>query len=293
MRSALAAGRPIRARRIDLEYPADSLPRYFMAGGDPVMSAFTAVLSAFFPEGEDYFVRSVRSYRDAIEDAELRARVAGFIGQEAMHGREHRRFNTHLAARGYPTRAIDRVVRWSAKLSESVPGRSRRLAATAAFEHYTATWAELFLRDAAVRATADVDEVRQLFCWHALEECEHKDVAFDVYQQAVGDERIRRWTMNAVTVWFVSMLASWMAVSLLIDGNTYRHPRRVARGLRELARSPFLSRPFRSRVRDYNRPGFHPDDHDTSELLAAWEHRLFGTTGELAERLSNAEPAPA
>ena len=86
----------IQTRRITFAYPTEGMPRYF-ASGDPVMSHAVAMLSAMFPPGEDFFVRSVRAYRDEITDAHLREQVKGFIGQEAMHGREHREFNTRLA----------------------------------------------------------------------------------------------------------------------------------------------------------------------------------------------------
>ena len=96
----------MKTRRIEFAYPADDLPRHY-AGGDLVMSHVVAVLSSLFPEGEDFFVRTVRNYRDQITDPELKAQVAGFIGQEAMHGREHRTFNERLQPLGYPTRRID------------------------------------------------------------------------------------------------------------------------------------------------------------------------------------------
>ena len=72
------------------------------------MSHVVTNLSAMFPEGEDFFVRSVRNYREQITDPELKKQVAGFIGQEAMHGREHRSFNVRLGEIGYPTREVDR-----------------------------------------------------------------------------------------------------------------------------------------------------------------------------------------
>src|SRR5207247_7794237 len=99
--------RRIRTRRIEFDYPVDELPRHFVSG-DPAMSSVVAVLSSLFPEGEDFFVRSVRNYRDRITDPELKQQVAGFIGQEAIHGREHRTFNHGLHTMGYPTRLIDR-----------------------------------------------------------------------------------------------------------------------------------------------------------------------------------------
>src|SRR6266567_1523561 len=99
--------RTVRTRRVKFEYPAGDL-RLHYAGGDLIMSHVFAVLSALFPEGEDFFVRSVRNYRDRITDPELKRQVAGFIGQEAIHGREHRELNRRLQAMGYPTFVIDR-----------------------------------------------------------------------------------------------------------------------------------------------------------------------------------------
>jgi predicted metal-dependent hydrolase len=83
----------------------DDLPKYFAAGGDIVMSHVLTVLSSVFPDGEDYFVRSVEAGRDGVTDPELRKDVEGFIGQESMHGREHRVLNERLGELGYPTSA--------------------------------------------------------------------------------------------------------------------------------------------------------------------------------------------
>ena len=80
------SGRDITVRRpgIDHEQP---LPKHFVAD-DPMRSHIAAMLSSVFPEGEDFFVRSVRAYRDQITDPELSKQVKGFIGQEAiqLHG---------------------------------------------------------------------------------------------------------------------------------------------------------------------------------------------------------------
>ena len=108
--SAFAAARPVvRARRIRFAYPTGSLQRHFV-DGDLVMSHVVAHLSAVFPEGEEFFVRSVRHYADQITDPELKSQVQGFIGQEITHGREHRALNERLHQMGYPTRRVDRMV---------------------------------------------------------------------------------------------------------------------------------------------------------------------------------------
>ena len=45
-------------------------------------------------------------------------------------------------------------------------------------------------------------------------------------------------------------------------------------------RGPLL-RGFLGEIAEYLRPGFHPDDVPTEELLARWRHDLFGAGGEL------------
>ncbi len=172
--------RTVKTRRIAFEYPPDSMPKHFV-DGDLVMSHAIAVLSATFPNGEDFFVRSVRAFRDEITDPELKEQVGGFIGQEAIHGREHRTLNERLAELGYPTRTIDKAVDISLKLRERILPKKSNLALTAALEHYTATLAEVLMTDERARAMLTVPEVRSLLMWHALEESEHKAVAFDVF----------------------------------------------------------------------------------------------------------------
>ena len=87
------------------------LPRHFTQDGDLISGHVIAALSSVFPDGEDYFVRSVRHFRDRITDPALKRQVAGFIGQEAVHGREHRVFNDRLAELGYPTKHYETFTR--------------------------------------------------------------------------------------------------------------------------------------------------------------------------------------
>ena len=69
-----------------------NMPRYWFAG-DQFKTLLLTALSCTFPEGERFFVRSVRHYQKRITDPDLRERVKGFIGQEAHHGNEHEQFN--------------------------------------------------------------------------------------------------------------------------------------------------------------------------------------------------------
>jgi predicted metal-dependent hydrolase len=129
------------------------------------------------------------------------------------------------------------------------------------------------------------DEVTSLFLWHALEESEHKAVAFDVYRAVGGSERMRIWTMRLVNVGFVGTVVLGTILSMLRDPVVRRSPLRTLRSIRRFVRSPFVSRDLLRQIRAYNRPGFHPDDRDTSDLVERWRDELFGEQGTLRDRL--------
>ncbi len=276
--------RPIKVRRIHFRYDVKPLDRHYVQG-DLVMSHVVSVLSAFFPQGEDFFVRSVRHYADRITDPQLKKAVAGFTGQEVSHGRQHRELNDQLQSMGYPTHRIDR--RTQKGLARLERWRSPRycLAVTAALEHYTATLAETLLSDPRAREVLGDNEVRSVLLWHALEESEHKAVAFDVYRAVGGTERMRIIAMWITSFSFIGVLAWHTTLSMLADKASY-HPVRLIKSIAALRHSPFLTRSAIRRLRDYTRRGFHPSDNDNTALLDEWVPRLFGEQGSLTDHLA-------
>ena len=274
-------------RPVDFAHHFDDLPKHFAADGDIVMSHVLAVLSSVFPDGEDYFVRAVERAQDRVTDPALRQDVEGFLGQEEMHGREHRVLNERLSELGYPTRAIGAYVRWLFRNRERIHNERLHLAFTAALEHYTATLAETLLTNPEARAEIGHDGVRSLLVWHALEESEHKAVAFDVYRHVGGSERMRMATMWTTHALFVLETGLWTMVSLAMDPEARRHPGRVLRSLTRLRRSPFTSKQAVRQLLQYTTSNFHPNDRDTTELIAQWRASLFGSDGQLTELLAS------
>lgn len=281
--------RTVPTRRISFEESLRDLPKHF-AEGDLVQSHVAAGLSAVFPDGEDFFVRSVRNFRDQITDPDLKRQVTGFIGQEAVHGREHRVFNDRLAELGYPTKEVERITKWGLQLRERIAPPKANLAATAALEHFTATLAELVLTSEETRNMFGHPEVRNLFVWHALEESEHKAVAFDVYRAVGGTERMRVWTMRFLRYGFVVGMAFQVFVALLFDRATYK-PGNLRASLKRFRQSPVMRREIWDQLREYERPGFHPDNRDTSELVERWRNELFGPEGTLNDKLATSSAA--
>jgi len=123
--------------------------------------------------------------------------------------------------------------------------------------------------------------------WHALEEAEHKAVAFDVYRAVGGRDTMRQTTMWITHALFVLETGLWTLISLSMDPEARSHPRRVARSLWRLRRSPFASPAAVRQLLQYTRKGFHPNDRDTTLLIAEWRQRLFGEEGQLAALLAS------
>jgi len=279
--------RKVPTRRISFEEALQSVPKHFAADGDLLHSHVAASLSAVFPDGEDFFVKSVRHFRDQITDPTLKRQVAGFIGQEAMHGREHRAFNDRLAELGYPTKQVERFTEKGLALRWRLLSAKSNLATTAALEHFTATLAELLLTSEETRASFGHEEVKNLFVWHALEESEHKAVAFDVYKAVGGTERMRRVTMNVITAGFLAGMVLQVGISLAFDRATYKRGN-LRKSWKKFRRAPVMQREVWDQLREYNRPDFHPDNRDTTALVEQWRNELFGAQGSLNDKLATA-----
>ena len=76
-----------------------------------------------------------------------------------------------------------------------------------------------------------------------------------------------------------------MLPTLLVGDHVRDRPGRLRRSWRHFRRSPILSKALWEQLKDYDRPDFHPDDRDTTELVAEWRARLFGDEGSLNELL--------
>ena len=278
---------PVPTRPVEFNEQFEDIPKHFAADGDIVTSHILAVLSSVFPDGEDYFVRAVERVRERVADPALRRNVEGFVGQESMHGREHRVLNERLAELGYPSRAIGAYVRWLFRNRERIHNARLHLGFTAALEHYTATLAETLLRMPEARAEVGHEAAQRLLVWHALEETEHKAVAFDVYRHVGGTERMRLATMWITHALFVLETGMWTLISLTMDNEARRHPEKVLRGFWRLRRSPFTSKRAVRQLLQYTQRGFHPNDRDTTELIAEWRRRLFGSDGQLTELVAS------
>lgn len=278
-RSSTVVSAAVPPRRLKFRFDADTAVRYFY-NEDPFLSAFWLTMSTLFPAGETFFIESVRHYRDRITDPALLAAINGFIGQEAMHRKAHLQFNAMGRQQGYPTKAMEKILGGVLGGLQRFTPRIFQLATTVCLEHYTAIAAEQLLRDPQHRAMTD-PETLKLWLWHALEESEHKSVAFDVYQTVSGNYLLRAGTMIPTTVIYFSVIAAFMVAALAADRRLLDLPMHV-RGLKYLFGRDGLFTRLKQPYLDFYRRDFHPTQHDTEALLAEWRENLFGEGGILA-----------
>ncbi|PJI50024.1 MULTISPECIES: metal-dependent hydrolase [Pseudomonas] len=266
---------PIRAnfpvRRMDFSF--SETPKYWW-DGQPFMTHFMNNLSSLFPYGEKFFVDSVRAVRERIQDPQLQKDVSAFIGQEAMHSKEHAAYNEYADEHGIDLETLELRIKVLLESISKVTTKKHHLAITCALEHFTASMAEQLLKREDLSSQMKSDKMYKLWMWHAVEENEHKAVAYDVYQQVYGGYFTRTAVMLITTVIFLSVIGGFQINLLRRDGQLFNwrswkhglgvllHPRRGY--LVSLIR-PWL---------DYFRPGFHPFDHDTKALETRWKEAL-------------------
>jgi uncharacterized protein len=244
-------------------------------GGDPYQTAIYNALSATFPKGEAHFVESVREYRDAAAaaDPKLGDEIKAFTTQEVIHSREHVAFNKRAEDAGYDLTLLEARVDSQLELVRARP-KIAGLASTMCLEHFTAIVANELLANP--RHLKDADPATaDLWRWHAVEEIEHKGVAYDTWLAATKDwSRWKRWKIKSlmmllVTRNFIVHRTEGAMELLRQDGLT---------GWRVFLRlqwalwgSPGIFRKVAGGWLHFFLPRFHPWNEDDRHLIKGWD----------------------
>lgn len=273
----------IPPRRVMMNF--DNSDAGYWYADSPFLTYFWSAFSILLPEGEQFFVKAVRHYRDQITDEDLKAAISGFIGQEALHTQGHQVLNDFINAKQLPAAELEGQLK---VLLDNVGKIHPRLnlAATICLEHFTALMGEQLLAEVD-HHEAVAEDIRPLWMWHALEETEHKAVAWDVYEQTGGGYIVRTATMALTTTILGAVMAYSTARLMHADGKLLNVRDNVA-GMRALfGRRGRMTR-LLPKYLDFFRPSFHPNDHDTNALVTEWREKLFGANGAMNGLLKGA-----
>lgn len=252
-----------------LHFNPKAIRRHYFANS-PVMSHLLTALSSTFPIGEQFFVHSVRNVRDQVQDPALQAQIAAFIGQEAMHSKAHAEFNDAWRRDDYN---LDRFQAWLARKDSYIKNLHPKiqLAITCAFEHFTALLGGYILQHPEALSTLD-DDAMKLWVWHAIEEIEHRSVAFDVYQAVYGDDKIRKMIMRSVTTGFAS-LTFYSASRLFLQDQKKSLPKVGGNLFGVYLLGKMLLQMFPEYL-SYYKKDFHPAETDYSQIIQYWKKRM-------------------
>ncbi|WP_375176404.1 metal-dependent hydrolase [Marinobacter mobilis] len=271
--SAVTSSFPVR--RQDFEF--SEVPRHWVES-DPFMTHVFNALSALFPDGERFFVASVRAVREKVEDPQLQKDIGAFIGQEAMHAKEHGNFNAGAINQGFD---IPKLEGWTRRFlsAANLPllnNQRVHLAATVALEHFTGILSAQLLRREDLVELID-PSMRDLWAWHCIEENEHKAVAFDtfakVYGKGIANYAIRMGVMALATTLIMIAIHAFI-VELMREDKELGNLKSWVKGLNRLWGPKGMFTQIVPEYLDYFKPKFHPWDHDTNFLLHQWRKRV-------------------
>lgn len=272
-------------RNVELPFNKNEKFSFYYEDNAAVASLFV-VLSAMFPPGEMFFIDSIRNVRDKIDDEKLQEDIRNFIAQEAFHSREHKSLNKNIEIEYPEVHQIESKTK--ARLDELRKlSKIDQLAATVVMEHFTATLARLLLTDPLIKQKT-TQEKRNLWEWHALEELEHKSVAFDVLS-AIGGNTVRNRRKALIRV--VRMIApitfeSWFYILKRKDIHFSLRDLKEALylGFGGIDRLGIFTKTFIEML-DVREKNFNPLHMQTGLLELEYREKLFGENGILNQTL--------
>lgn len=264
----LPASFPVRR----MDYNFENTPKYWCAN-DPAMTHYFTGLSTLFPEGESYFVRSVRALREHAKLNEaLDREISAFIGQEAMHSKEHHTFHTSAQQHGLNPESLEKVTGIVLKGLEKIFSKKWNLLVTVGLEHYTAVLVVSMMET--VNEYMTDKTIRDLWLWHSVEETEHKAVAFDLYEYLYGNglnAYLPRVTIFTLSLILITGLSTIYQI-VLMKRDKQLSNLKTWQNFFNFAAKQYKT--FIPKFFEYYRYDFHPNQTNEKNLVATTKIKL-------------------
>lgn len=277
-----------RKMRFEAETNKD---RYWLAG-NKLFTAMFNFASMLFPEGELFFIKSVQHFQSEITDPKLREDIRGFIEQEITHSQHHDKFNQDIYGNGFRwlkvmEKQLHNILAWSHKY---VP-KKLQLSFTVTAEHFTAIGANLGLKHPDLVMHKVDPKYREIWLWHAVEESEHKAVAFDVLKAVSGSYWLRIAPLAVIMMLtLLSLLVSAVVLPPWLVINKIRGrrilPKKRKKPLPEKVKMEIkqATNTFIKDLFSFFKPSFHPWDCDNTDLIESWKSN-YSQTGKSALKI--------
>lgn len=270
----------IKVRNVHFEFK--DFPKHWVLG-NPFATHFVNSMHVVFPEGEKFFIRSVKKFEKQVKDEQLRNDIKAFCGQEGIHAREHQRFWSVMEEQGLNPEAFARFLNiYMFKRKNSVEdiiektlnrispglGDKMSLSMTTGLEHYTAIIAKAIFEEPVLTNRKIAPQMLEMMQWHACEEIEHKSVCFDVLKEVDDSYNIRIAGFLLGSLLLFGNLGIGMAYFMLSDKDMAL--KSMAGQAKDFGNSVMLDKigkGFSQNLLKYFKRDFHPDDIDDGDIL--------------------------
>jgi len=257
----------------NVEFSFDEIQEMNWFRDNPILTAFITVLSATFPPGEQMFIDAVRRHKDFAKDPKQIQEINDFIRQEASHTHHHRLLNNQLVKVGWRADAVEQRVANAIKKHKTRFRPITLLAGTVCLEHLTAIISDWILNNPQEFENVSPSFVN-LMQWHALEEIEHKSVAFNLYMDSGGDHKSLRKAMRIISVGFplLCMVRTTYLLAKSRQMPSWKHIKEAYK-LFFNKKNGFVTCVYRD-FKLFYKDDFHPDKHDQVELMMYWKKQV-------------------
>lgn len=227
---------------------------------------FLNALSLVLPDCEKFFIGTTKPYLKSIKDQEQTAEVLEFIRQEGYHRYAHIKYNQWLERGGLPVTSLGRSTNKAWRFANQILSDKQKLALTICIEHITVVCTAMLLSNKELFDQMD-PHFRKIWQYHSVEEIEHKAVTMNLWNLAGGSERMKRFFMLLALPLYIYYVAKHALVFLHADGVLF-HRKTWTDAISFLfnQQTGLIRRCFVPWL-DIMKPGFHPDDHDHTDLL--------------------------
>ncbi|QKW06557.1 metal-dependent hydrolase [Streptomyces sp. NA04227] len=266
----------------DVRFDWSSVPVHWIPN-EPTATHVINVLHMLLPEGERWFVRVFQQAVPLITDDELRERVLGFTGQEAMHASAHQEVLDDLfTAKGVDIGPyLTQIEYLFNHLLGDRPGLSptrerefliERVAIIAGIEHFTAFLGDWILNAKALDRRGADAMMLDLLRWHGAEEVEHRSVAYDLLRH-LDPGYVRRARTMIISI--TALLQLWVRGTrhlLAVDPELGGSVEPSVKLALSAARRGLLPNPVKlgiSALRYFSR-GYHPSQEGSTRQAIAY-----------------------
>ena len=249
----------------------DGKSRYWINDSVYITHAYNTA-SLMLPTVEKYFAQFFQINTKQLNlSQEEKQELSLFIRQEASHGMEHQQFNQLLEKEGYPVKKIQNMVQKKIDTIKSKWSIKNQFAFIAALEHFTAILSPLVLENPSYLNGVQ-PEIKKLWEWHAVEEIEHKSVAFNIYTAAKGGYWRRVFIMILTTLQFFYLINRIRFTLIKHDNELWNIKEYFKLSYYVLISPGWTIKPMR-RYFAYYSPSFHPSHKDESSLIEGWKQQ--------------------